>query len=345
MPADFPRRDYRPKTRMGDLSAEDRDRVRSAGRKDQEPEVPAEPPRRQFGQAPQFGQASQFDERPQRGERPERIRAGSAGRRELPATAPMGPAADTAWEANAGWYDNLIGNDGDDFYKRLILPAVEARLAAAPGSRLLDLACGNGVLGRVMAARGVQVTGVDASPSLVAAATSRAGTLERYVVGDARDPQAVLAGQTFDHAALVMCLQDLDPIAPVLAGAAAMVRPGGRLVMVLSHPCFRIPKRSSWGWDEENRQQFRRIDTYRTMNKVSIRTHPGQEADTTNTSSFHRPLSTYVDACGAAGWGIVGCDEPVSHRRGSKGTRSAPEDLALKEIPLFLVLAAVRLPA
>jgi SAM-dependent methyltransferase len=342
MPAEFPRRDYRPKQRMGDLHPEDRERILAAGRGAADPET--EPPRRRFG-----GQPAE-ESRPARPRNPSAPVADTARdanrgrlRAALPGEPPT-PAADTAWEANAAWYDQLIGEDGDDFYKRLILPAVEARLGAAPGSRVLDLACGNGVLGRVLAARGVQVTGLDASPALIAAATGRAGKGERYVVGDARDPQAVLAGQVFDHAALVMCLQDLDPIAPVLAGAAALVRPGGRLVMVLSHPCFRIPKRSSWGWDEDNRQQYRRIDTYKTMNKVPIRTHPGQEADLTHTSSFHRPLSTYLDACGTAGWGIVGCDEPVSHRRGTRGARSAAEDLALKEIPLFLVLAAVRLP-
>lgn len=252
------------------------------------------------------------------------------------------PAADTAWEAGASWYDQVVGADGDDFYQRLLLPAVLARLAAKPGQRVLDVACGNGVLGRALAAAQVASTGIDASPALIEAARRRAGPLEQHLVGDARRLDAVLPGLVVDHAALVMCLQDLDPVAPVLAGVARAVHPGGRVVMALSHPCFRIPRRSSWGWDAEQMGQYRRLDGYLSPFAVPIRLHPGQVADTTSTRSFHRPLSAYLEACGTAGLGVVGCDELCSHRRGTRGRRSAAEERALSEFPLFLVLTAVR---
>ena len=42
----------------------------------------------------------------------------------------------------------------------------------------------------------------------------------------------------------------VDPLEPALASAAWALRPGGRLALLLTHPCFRIPRQSGWGWDE-----------------------------------------------------------------------------------------------
>ena len=249
-------------------------------------------------------------------------------------------AAETAWERPAAWYDQLIGQGGDDFYRDLILPAVRKRLAAKPGQRVLDVGCGQGVLGRVLELEGLRSLGVDASPSLIEAAQARRGRLASYRVGDARDLDAALGDERCDHAALVMCLQDLDPIGPVLAGTARHVAPGGRIVAIMTHPCFRIPRRSSWGWDDANGVQYRRLDGYVSPMTVPIKTHPGMPADSSRTLSFHRPLSTYLNAFAEAGLAVVGCDELCSHRRGTKGPRYGAEDRAAKEFPVFLVLTA-----
>ncbi len=279
---------------------------------------------------------------------PPRSLAPKPRRKDLPprpfaAPAP-GPAAATAWERPAAWYDQHVGDDGDDFYRRLILPTVLQRLAAKPGQTVLDVACGQGVLGRALGSSGVKTLGVDAAPALIDAARRRAGHLESHLVGDVRNLGQVLGDTRTDHAALVMCLQDLDPIAPVLAGTAAAVRPGGHVVAVMTHPCFRIPRRSTWGWDEDNGVQYRRLDGYLSPLTVPIKLHPGQPADPTRTLSFHRPLSTYIAAFAAAGLGVIGADELCSHRRGTIGARSGAEDRAAKEFPVFLVLTGIRLP-
>jgi ubiquinone/menaquinone biosynthesis C-methylase UbiE len=253
------------------------------------------------------------------------------------------PAASTAWEKQADWYDNLHGDDGDDFHSRLVLPAVMEQLEMSPGQRLLDLCCGQGVLGRVAARAGIYVTGLDASPSLIEAATKRAGNRERYQVGDARRLGTAFPTDVFDGAALVLALQDIDTIEPVFSGLFKIIRPGGRVVMVMTHPCFRIPKRTMWGFDEELGVQYRRLEGYMTPLSLPIRTHPGQENDTSSTTSFHRPLNKYINCLGQQGFGIVGCEELCSHRRGTVGVRSGAEDRAAKEFPVFMVLTAIRL--
>jgi ubiquinone/menaquinone biosynthesis C-methylase UbiE len=257
------------------------------------------------------------------------------------------PAAPSAWEGQAGWYDQYQGQAGADLYQSVLLPAVLRRLGVKKGQRVLDVGSGQGVLSRAVAHLGAEAVGVEASPTLLAAAQQRAGAHEHYLLGDARDLAAVLAGQVFDHAAALMVLQDLDPIAPVMQGVARLLVPGGRFVIAMTHPCFRQPKRSSWGWDDDQRQQYRRIDGYMSLYQSRIATHPGAQPGSPEaalqTVSTHRPLSVYIEALGAAGLGITGCEELCNPRRGTKGTRFAAEDLAAKEIPLFLVLTAVRL--
>jgi len=256
---------------------------------------------------------------------------------------PVTPAAATAWERQAGWYDQHQGRDGDDFYQVLILPAVLRQLALSPGCRVLDIGCGQGVLGRALAERSIPSLGIDASPSLIEAAKQRGGPLEHYRLGDARSLDGVLAGERFAAATAVLCLQDIDHLEPVFAGVAAAIEPGGRFVMVMTHPCFRIPKRSGWGWDERDGLQFRRIEAYQSSLRLPIVTHPGQPDDGASTSSFHRPLSAYLNALGANGFAVIASEELCSHRRGTRGPRFLAEDRAAKEIPQFLVLTAQRL--
>jgi len=251
-------------------------------------------------------------------------------------------AAEGAWDEQAEWYDRRHGTGGDDLYRELLLPAVLRQLDVRPEQRILDCCCGSGVLGRLLVAQGVSVCGVDASAAMIARARERAAAGEDYRVGDARELDALLTGERFDHAALVLALQDLDPIEPVLAGIAAVLAPGGRLVVVLVHPCLRPPKRSAWGREAGDGKRYRRIDAYLQSYQARLRTHPGSDPDGASTVSHHRPLSTYLNALGVAGFGVTACEELCNPRRGTRGKASAEEERLAREFPLFLLLTAQR---
>ncbi len=80
----------------------------------------------------------------------------------------------TLWDQKAAFWDDLHGDDGNRFHRRLISPAVERLLALQRGEHVLDVACGNGVLARRLAALGGQVTAVDFSAALLDRARQRA---------------------------------------------------------------------------------------------------------------------------------------------------------------------------
>lgn len=153
-----------------------------------------------------------------------------------------------AWEANAAFWDERM-REGNDFVEVLIWPATKRLLALQPGERVLDIACGNGLYARRMAAMGAEVVAFDFSEKLVELARQRTTKhSERivYSVLDATDEAALLAlgeGQ-FDAALCQMALFDMAEIEPLLRALARLLRPGGRFVFSVMHPCFNNPHMS-----------------------------------------------------------------------------------------------------
>ena len=255
------------------------------------------------------------------------------------------PAGSTSWDHVAAWYDQLVGETGSDYHQHVILPAALKLLDVQPGERVLDIACGQGVLVRpVLNAGAAAVVGVDASPKLIQAAQQRF-TRERrarFIIADARQlSQALRKEPPFDAAACIMAVHDFDPIEPMFAGVGSLLRPGGRLVVTLMHPCFRIPRQSSWGWDESTRTQYRRLDRYHTPMQIPISVSPGSDPSQ-HTAYFHRPLDHYFRAIADAGLAVRACEELLSHRRSEPGGRSRGENRAKTEFPLFLAMKAVK---
>jgi 2-polyprenyl-3-methyl-5-hydroxy-6-metoxy-1,4-benzoquinol methylase len=120
------------------------------------------------------------------------------------------------WQDNADKFNAQVGDDGDDFRKKLIFPATLRLLEPATGERILDAACGNGNFSRKLAGAGCEVAAFDYSPALIAHA-KKYGSLERiaYSVCDATDYTAVMAvgcGKPFDKAVCNMALMDIPDI-------------------------------------------------------------------------------------------------------------------------------------
>jgi ubiquinone/menaquinone biosynthesis C-methylase UbiE len=248
----------------------------------------------------------------------------------------------TDWQDVAGWYDQLVGEEGSEFHRHVVLPGAVRLLALQAGESCLDVACGQGVLCRMLDKTGVEMTGIDAAPELIAAARQRGPASIRYEVGDARDLR-FLPPDRFDAATCLLAIQNMNPLAPVMSGVARALRPGGRFVIVMMHPCFRGAKETSWGWDEQKNVQYRRVDRYLDPRKTPIVAHPGKDADQTYTWTFHKPIEAYVKQLRNAGLLVDALEEWPSHKTSTSGPRASAENKARAEIPMFLALRAVKI--
>jgi ubiquinone/menaquinone biosynthesis C-methylase UbiE len=250
------------------------------------------------------------------------------------------PSRPTDWGEVAPWYDQLVGDSGSEYHRHIVIPGVLRLLAAAAGESVIDIACGQGVLCRALQAKGIEATGVDAAAELIAAARQRGPGEIHYHIGDARD-LSFLPDSRFDAAACMLAIQNIHPLPPVFQSVAKVLKPLGRLVIVMMHPCFRGAKETSWGWDESAKVQYRRIDRYLLPRKSPIVTHPGSNPDQ-YTWSFHRPIEAYVKALRQSGLLIDAMEEWPSHKNSDSGPRAAAENTSRKEIPLFLAIRAIK---
>lgn len=257
------------------------------------------------------------------------------------------PPVATAWTTAADWYDNLVGEEGSEFHRQVIFPGVLRLLQLAPNSPVLDVACGQGAFCRILAQKGYNPTGIDASPDLItlarnrdeSAVTHRAPRIT-YHVADARDLSFLPQGR-FAAATCILAIQNIDKLPPVFESIAHVLSPSGLLILVMMHPCFRSPKHTSWDWDEGSQVQFRRVDRYLLPRREPIVTHPGQKTGQ-YTWTFHRPLQMYVRSLRNAGLLVDALEEWPSHKTSTSGPRAKAENQARNEIPLFLALRAVK---
>lgn len=147
--------------------------------------------------------------------------------------------------ASAGWWSEFFRGPTLELWKRAHsaddskgeAADLARALALAPGERVLDVPCGYGRIALELAARGLCVSGLDASEPYVREARQRASArrLEAdFVVGDMRSlpwhaefDAALCVGNSFGYF-------DDDGNRAFLASVHAALKPGGRFL--LSYP-------------------------------------------------------------------------------------------------------------
>jgi SAM-dependent methyltransferase len=250
-------------------------------------------------------------------------------------------ASSRSWDPVAEWYTGWVGAGGSEHHRRLAIPAVLELLAPSAGELILDVGCGPGVLAPHIAGAGARYIGLDASRRLLSFARRHHGRHGRFVLGDATRLVELpgLEPGSVDAVVFMLSIQDIDPLEAALEQSSRTLRPGGRMVLLLTHPCFRVPRQSGWGWDERRRLQYRRVDQYLTPLAVPMK--PYGDGRRGATRSHHRPLESYVNALTSSGLVIDGIREVPTYRSPPPGPRMRAERRALREIPLFLGLRAV----
>lgn len=264
-----------------------------------------------------------------------------------------------AWEENAAHWDAYMG-EGNDFVEVLIWPATRRLLDVQPGQRVLDVACGNGLYARRLAALGADVVAFDFSREMVARARDRevahqtahapgpvtAGRIE-YRVLDATDEQALLSlgvGR-FDAALCAMALFDMAEIGPLMRALARLLRPEGRFVFSVMHPCFNTPLTTHLAEMQERDGKVStrysvKIGHYMTpahTRALALRDQPKPQI------IFHRPLHELLGAAFEAGFVVSAMEERAFPADHPGGRNPLAWGGAFSEIPPVLVVEC-RLP-
>lgn len=246
----------------------------------------------------------------------------------------------TSWEQAGDWYNKVVGTGGHYYHEKIILPNTLRLLNLQKDSKLLDLACGQGVLARAIP-EDVEYLGLDLAPSLIEEARkNETNSRHRYGVADiAKELPIKYSG--FSHIAIILALQNIKHPFNVIKNVAKHLNKDGKFIIVLNHPSFRIPKHADWEMDKQKQIQYRKVDSYMSSLEIPIESSPFDKNKNVTTWSFHRPLSAYSEMLLDNGLVIEKIEEWVSDKK-SEGGMAKIEDNARREFPMFMTIVSCR---
>jgi len=243
----------------------------------------------------------------------------------------------TTWQKSSKWYSKIVSDRGHYYHQKIVIPQVLDLMAVKKGQSVLDLACGQGVLSRHLP-RGIKYVGIDNATALIREARYRERVEDRdFIIGDVTK-NLPIEKYDFDFVTIILALQNIKYPQLAIIQAAKHLKNSGKLIIVLNHPCFRIPRQSSWEIDQAKKLEYRRIDKYMTEMEIPIMIHPGSEKSPL-TWTFHYPLSSFVNWLKEADLLIGNLQEWISDKT-SIGKAAKMENRSRLEFPLFLTIVA-----
>lgn len=233
------------------------------------------------------------------------------------------------WERQAQNWISWARTPGHDVY--WLYSPLFFELVPPPARATLEIGCGEGRVARDLAARGHRVTGVDASPTLLAAAREADGH-GRYLVADAAD--LPFADASFDLAVAYNSLMDVGDMPGAVREAARVLEPGGRLCACVTHPLMDAGRWTSRDADaafvvEGSYFGRRRFQGTFTRSGLEMTFH-----------GWCYPLEDYARALENAGFLVEAFREPAIPD-GDPAFERDPVEARLRQIPMFLFLRAV----
>ena len=184
-------------------------------------------------------------------------------------------------------------NESNLFNAHYERPAMLELAGEVAGRRILDAGCGSGPLSAALLSRGAVVTGVDSSASMVALARRRLGERADVHVADLA-AALPFPDAEFDDVVASLVLHYLQDWAAPLAELRRVLKPGGRLLVSVNHPCaYAIV--------------YPEADYFAVTQYSEDYTFDGE---VTWLTFWHRPLHAMTDAFAAAGFRVARLSEP-----------------------------------
>ena len=235
---------------------------------------------------------------------------------------------DNGWQASAEAWIADMGERGD-FGRRYVLDPVMLSLALARSpKKALDVGCGEGRFCRMLKLHGVDVTGVDPTPALIAAARARD---RDGVYLEAAAECLPLGDEAFDLVVSYLSLIDIADIQRAIREMARALKPGGALLIANLNSFNTACADAGWVKNNAGQRLYYPVDNYLQERSMWV------EYRGIRIVNHHRPMSTYLRALLDAGLRLAYFDEPapIADAPTSKAT-------TYSRVPWFLVMEWVK---
>lgn len=232
------------------------------------------------------------------------------------------------WDAEAQRWIDWARRPGHDsfwrYHRDQFLP-----LLPPPGRMTVDIGCGEGRLMRHLKDVGHNIVGIDASPTMVAAARAADPSMD-IRIADART--LPFADSSADIAIAFMSLQDIDAMPEAVGEIARILQPGGKFCLAIVHPINSAGRFSSQTSDASFVIDGDYLAPFTYSDTVE------RDGTTMTFHSQHRPLEAYFQALEEAGLLVEALREPGIPDRAIVLEASR----RWRRLPLFLHIRARR---
>ena len=234
-----------------------------------------------------------------------------------------------AWnELGEEWFE--LAQTGESRI-HFIMPYTLEKLGDVTGRKILDLGCGEGGYSRALAKKGAEVVSVDCSESAIRYAAEQAEKEKLFIRHYVRNSCDLfeIADNSFDIVLCSMMLMDCEDFDSTVREAARVLKPGGRFIASVLHPCF------DGNHDTGIGRQGSGIDRQVVvMNYFEPKTWEAPLwRGRTPVVWRHRTMQDYVKAFVRNGLTIVDLDEPQATDEQAK---MSVQMAWLQKIPLYL---------
>lgn len=193
------------------------------------------------------------------------------------------------------------------------------------GKTILDACCGDGFFTNTLSTKCLKVVGFDGSKNLIKIAKHDFRTID-FKVADLRE-ELPYKDNSFDIVCCSLALMDVDEISNFLCEVNRILKPDGKLVFSIIHPCF---FKGEWEKDAEGNKLYKKIAEY-NEHYTEILNHWGE------TTHYHRTLSWYSKSIKDAGFCIDEIKENPDNM--DKLDYIKPQQ---RRIPLFICFSCIK---
>ena len=235
---------------------------------------------------------------------------------------------ENCWQASADAWIADMGEHGD-FGRRYVLdPIMLPRALALSPRNVLDVGCGEGRFCRMLKQHGVNATGIDPTPKLIAAARARDAE-GAYLEAPAE--KLPFRDASFDLVVSYLTLIDIPDFQAALHEMARTLKPGGALLIANLSAFNTACIDTGWVKDASGKYLHCPVDNYLDERSAWI------EYRGIRILNHHRPLSAYLRTLLAAGLRLTYFDEPAP-------VPGAPEPKATiyRRVPWFVVMEGLK---
>ncbi len=212
-----------------------------------------------------------------------------------------------SWNDKARDWHVQVGTEGDR-NRRINSDPVLWRFAGdVQGLDVLDAGCGTGYLAIKLARKGANVQAVDFSPAMVDVARENAvaAKISFRLEVDSICELGTCETAAFDLVISNYVLMDCADLDGAMAQFHRVLRPGGRVIAIFSHPCFDLAEVSEhpaggpvYHWSSSYYEERREESSWGDFTSPFV--------------FYHRPLNRYWKCFQAHGFRVTDFDEPVA---------------------------------